>query len=402
MNKIWQSIRTWPQQKSRLIVTVPVTIVLMIGAFYAGDVLSGVVPVPGLKFSHQPDFSSLSSLYTLLQRNYDGTVTSQQALDGAKAGLVASTGDPYTEYFNPTQAKALNSELSASLSGIGAELGVKGGALTIIAPVAGTPAAAAGLQAGDVIADINNQDTTNMDIDTAVSEIRGPAGTKVTLTIDRAGTPQAFKVTITRANISVPTVTWSIKNGNIGYIDISQFSTDTADLMTKAATQLKSQGATKIILDLRDNPGGYLDAGVSVASQFLPEGKTIVSEKPCIDTPCAQTSTGGGQLVGVPTIVLVNGGSASASEIVSGALHDNGAAKLLGTQTFGKGSVQEIKNLAGGAELKVTVAHWYTPAGININKKGITPDYVVQLTTADYTAGNDPQLDRAIQLLEQQ
>ena len=400
MNNLRQSIRTWPQARARLIITVPVAIILMAGSFYAGDALSGIVQVPGLKYSHQPDFGSLSSLYTLLQRNYDGSVTANEALNGARAGLVAATGDPYTEYFTPAQAKALNNELTGTLSGIGAELGVKNNALTIIAPVAGTPAAAAGLQAGDVIADINNQDTSTMDIDTAVADIRGAAGTKVTLTIDRAGTPQAFKVTITRANITVPSVTWSMKNDDIGYINISQFGPDTAGLMDKAAGDLKGQGATKIILDLRNNPGGYLDAGVAVASEFLPQGKTIVSERPCIDSPCAQTSSGGGKLIGLPTIVLVNGGSASAAEIVSGALHDNGAAKLLGTQTFGKGSVQEIKDLSDGAELKVTVAHWYTPGGVNINKKGLTPDYIVQLSTADFNSGSDPQLDRALQLLQ--
>jgi len=400
LNNLRQSIRTWPQARARLIITVPVAIILMAGSFYAGDALSGIVQVPGLKYSHQPDFGSLSSLYTLLQRNYDGSVTANEALNGARAGLVAATGDPYTEYFTPAQAKALNNELTGTLSGIGAELGVKNNALTIIAPVAGTPAAAAGLQAGDVIADINNQDTSTMDIDTAVADIRGAAGTKVTLTIDRAGTPQAFKVTITRANITVPSVTWSMKNDDIGYINISQFGPDTAGLMDKAAGDLKGQGATKIILDLRNNPGGYLDAGVAVASEFLPQGKTIVSERPCIDSPCAQTSSGGGKLIGLPTIVLVNGGSASAAEIVSGALHDNGAAKLLGTQTFGKGSVQEIKDLSDGAELKVTVAHWYTPGGVNINKKGLTPDYIVQLSTADFNSGSDPQLDRALQLLQ--
>jgi carboxyl-terminal processing protease len=190
-----------------------------------------------------------------------------------------------------------------------------------------------------------------------------------------------------------------MKSSDIGYINISQFTPNTADLMSQAATDLKSKGATKIILDLRNNPGGYLTAGVSVASQFLPSGKTVVSERAGGQPISTLYANSGGQLIGMPTIVLVNDGSASASEIVSSALHDNNVAKLVGEQTFGKGSVQTIKSLPGGAELKVTIAHWYTPDGININKQGIAPDYVVPLTVADFNAGQDPQLQKAIDLL---
>ena len=281
--------------------------------------------------------------------------------------------------------------------------GIKNGQLTVIAPIDGTPAAKAGIKAGDVITLINGQDTTNMNVDTAVSKIRGQAGTKVTLRIERSGEQEPINLTITRANITVPSVKWSMKNGDIGYINITQFGPDTADLTTKAAGELKAQGATKIILDLRNDPGGYLDAAVSVASQFLPAGKTVVSErkgpggKTVVDT---LDSKDGGQLIGLPTVVLINSGSASASEIVSAALHDNNAAKLVGETSFGKGSVQEIENLAGGAELKVTVAHWYTPGGININKAGIKPDVAVGLSTDDFNAGRDPQLDKAISLLQ--
>jgi carboxyl-terminal processing protease len=191
-----------------------------------------------------------------------------------------------------------------------------------------------------------------------------------------------------------------MKGTDVGYINISQFTPDTASLMSQAATKLKSQGATKIVLDLRNNPGGYLDAGVSVASQFLNAGTTIVSERTGGKTISTLTAASGGQLIGMPTVVLINDGSASASEIVSAALHDNHVAKLVGEQSFGKGSVQEIKSLAGGAELKVTIAHWYTPAGININHNGIAPDVVVPLTTAQFNDGQDPQLDEALSLLQ--
>jgi carboxyl-terminal processing protease len=378
-------------------------VVLTAGAFYAGDAASTRISLPGLNSVAQVDYSSLSPLYDVLKSNFDGTLSSQQAVDGAREGLVASTGDPYTVYLTAKQAKALNDDLTGQLSGIGAEIGKKNNSLTVIAPIDDTPAAKAGIRTGDMIADIDGQDTTNMSVDEAVTKIRGKAGTQVKLKIYRSGASEPLNLTITRANITVPSVKWSMKSGNIGYINITQFGPDTAGLVDKAAGELKSQGATKIILDLRNDPGGYLDAAVKVSSQFLPSGKTVVSErkgpggKTVVDTLNANN---GGQLIGVPTVVLINSGSASASEIVSAALHDNHAAKLVGVTSFGKGSVQEIKDLAGGAQLKVTVAHWYTPGGININKAGIKPDVNVDLTTDDFNAGRDPQLDKAISLLQ--
>jgi len=381
-------------------VVVPAIIVIAAVSFFAGDALHQYVDLPFLPAPSNIDFNSLNDLYSLMKVNFDGSISPTAALNGARAGMVAAGGDPYTEYFDPTQAKALNSDLSDTLSGIGAEIGIKNNALTIIAPIAGTPAQQAGLQADDVIEYINNVNTTNMNVDTAVDDIRGKAGTKVTLKIDRADAQEPFNVTITRANITVPSVTWSMKTADIGYINISQFTPNTASLMGQAATQLKAKGATKIILDLRNNPGGYLSAGVSVASQFLHTGKTVVSERAFGQTISTLDATAGGQLIGLPTVVLINDGSASAAEIVSSALHDNGAAKLVGEQSFGKGSVQTIKDLPGGSILKVTIAHWYTPDGININKEGIAPDYVVPLTEAEVNAGQDPQLQKAISLLQ--
>jgi carboxyl-terminal processing protease len=356
--------------------------------------------MPFLKLTHNIDFSSLNSVYSLMQRDFDGKLSDQQALDGAKAGLVAAGGDPYTVYFTAKEAKDFSDELNGKLSGIGAEIGEKNGLITVIAPIDDTPASKAGLRAGDVIARINNEDTTSMSVDEAVSKIRGNAGTKVTLKIARKDASQPIDLTITRADIHVPSVKWSLKNGNIAYINVMQFSTDTADLVNKAAGDLKNQGATKVVLDLRNDGGGYLDAGVSVASQFLDTGKVVVSERTDGKTVDTLTAKDGGLLRGMPTVVLINGGSASASEIVAGALHDNGVAKLEGEQSFGKGSVQEIKNLPDGGELKVTVAHWYTPGGVNINKQGLTPDVKVSLTTDDFTAGRDPQLDQALQMLK--
>jgi carboxyl-terminal processing protease len=396
MNQLIHRLQTI---KLRPLIAIPLVLLLMGGSFYAGDALHNQISLPGLS-SHKADFSSLNDIYGLMQQNFDGKIDDQSALDGAKAGLVAAGGDPYTVYLTAKEAKTLSDDLTGKLSGIGAEIGIKSNVLTIIAPIDNTPAAKAGLRAGDYIAKINGEDTTNMSVDTAVSKIRGKKGTKVTLKIVRTGVQDPINLTITRDDITVPSVKSSLKNGTIAYINITQFGPDTADLVNQAATTLKAQGATKVILDLRNDPGGYLDAGVSVASQFLPQGKTVVSERTDGKTVNTLNAQSGGQLIGLPTVVLINAGSASASEIVAAALHDNGVAKLVGDKSFGKGSVQEIKDLAGGAQLKVTVAHWYTPGGININKEGIKPDTTVKLTTDDYNANRDPQLDQALSMLK--
>jgi carboxyl-terminal processing protease len=352
------------------------------------------------KPARHADFSSLNDIYGLMQRNFDGSIDDTKAVDGAKAGLVAAGGDPYTTYLTSKEAKDLNDSLTGKLSGIGAEIGMKGGVITVIAPIDDTPAARAGIKAGDVIARINNEDTSNMSVDTAVSKIRGDKDTKVTLKLLRSGAEEPIDVTITRDQITVPSVKWSLKNNNVAYINVTRFGPDTADLVDKAATDLKNQGATKVILDLRNDPGGYLDAGVAVASQFLDPGKLVVEERTGGKSTSKLTAQDGGKLRGLPTVVLINGGSASASEIVAGALHDNKVAQLEGEKSFGKGSVQEIKNLPDGAQLKVTVAHWYTPGGVNINKEGIKPDVETKLTTDDYNTNRDPQLDKALDLLK--
>lgn len=375
-------------------------VVIAAAGFFIGNQYTG--PIPNLfgKPTHNIDFSSLNSIYGLMQRNFDGEIDDTKALDGAKAGLVAAGGDPYTAYLDAKSAKELANDLSGKLSGIGAEIGIKNNFLTVIAPIDDTPAAKAGLKAGDIIARINDEDTTNMSVSTAVSKIRGDKDTQVKLKIVRTGTPDPFDVTITRAEITVPSVKWSLKNGNVAYIDVSRFGPDTTALVDQAATELKAKGATKVILDLRNNPGGYLDAGVDVASQFLEPGKLVVEERTGGKSVKKLKAKKGGELRGLPTVVLINGGSASASEIVAGALRDNQAAQLMGEKSFGKGSVQEIKNLSDGAQLKVTIAHWYTPGGVNINKEGIKPDTEVKLSTEDYNLSRDPQLEKALESLK--
>lgn len=368
--------------------------------YYAGGSAVSKLQNPLTGKTRQIDFSSLNDIYGMMQRNFDGEIDDTKALDGAKAGLVAAGGDPYTVYLDAKSAKELENDLQGKLSGIGAEIGKRNNFITIIAPIDDTPADHAGLRPGDVVAKIDDHETTDMTVDEAVSKIRGDAGTKVKLTLVRKDTPEPIEVTITRADINVPSVKWSMKNGNIAYINVTRFGPDTKELVEKAAAELKGKGAGKVILDLRNDPGGYLDAAVEVASEFLKPGQLVVEEKTGGKSKDKLNSKPGGLLVGLPTVVLINSGSASASEIVAGALKDHKAARLEGEKSFGKGSVQEIKQLPGGAQLKVTIAHWYTPGGVNINKEGIKPDVEVKMTGDDFNAGRDPQLDRALELLK--
>ncbi len=347
---------------------------------------------------NSPDFANLSQIYQILKTKYDGNIDASKLVEGAKAGVAAATGDPYTEYLTADQAKSLSDDLNGSLSGIGAEIGIKNNVLVVIAPLDGSPAAKAGLKAGDQIAKIDSTNSSTLTLEQAVSKIRGPKDTQVKLTIVRPSS-QPQVITITRAEIKVPSVKSSMKPGNIGYIQIGEFGSDTAALVDQAASALASQGAKKIVLDLRDDPGGYLDAAVKVASEFLPANKLVVEQRRGGKSISKLDSEPGGRLISLSVVVLINGGSASASEILAGALHDNGVAKLVGEKSFGKGSVQEIVSLSGGAELKVTVAHWYTPAGKNIGSVGISPDVVVANSQSDLDQGKDPQLSKALQLL---
>lgn len=389
----------FPRISSKLAGTV---LVLLVLAFIGGQVTPQIVPASWSIGQSKLDFNDLNDTYQLLKSKYDGTIDSSKVMDGARAGVVASTGDPYTVYLTAAEAKSLNEQLSGTLSGVGVEVGIKDNKLTVIAPVAGTPAAKAGLRSGDIIAGINRQDTSSLTLDDAVAKIRGPKGTKVTLTILR-GSSAPQDITITRDVITVPSVSWTMKTdasgaNTIGYINITEYNTDTSAKIAQAANDLKSQGAKSIILDVRDNPGGYLDAAVATVTQFTKSGSVVVDERKHGQSVDKLRTQNDGPLVGVPVVVLMNSGSASASEITAGALHDDIGAKLVGGQSFGKGSVQEIEQLAGGAELKVTIAHWFTPSGKGIDKVGLKPDIKVDKTQADIDAGRDPQLDKAIQV----
>jgi len=347
------------------------------------------------------DYTGLNQLYDALRANYNGTLTEQQVLDGLKHGLANAPNDPYTEYFSPQEAKAFNGELEGiSVTGIGAELDQDGqGNIIVMSPLNGSPAAAAGVMAKDVIATIDGQSTAGMSVDTAVNKIRGPKGSKVTLGIVRGGTEQ-LTLTITRDTITVPTATSKILDDGIGYLQISQFSSDTYDLVRQAVTKFQQASVKKIVVDLRDNPGGEVDAAQKIASLWLNDNALIEQEKRGNQVVDSYRATGTNPLKGIPTVVLVNAGSASAAEITALALHDNHAATILGEKSYGKGVVQSVIPFSDGSELKVTIAKWYSPNGTSINHKGITPDVSATISDADAKAGVDTQLQAAEAFLQ--
>jgi carboxyl-terminal processing protease len=359
---------------------------------------------PGTKNStlaRQLDYSSVDRVYDLLKDDYDGQLDESRLLDGLKEGLVEATGDPYTEYFTPAEAKEFNQALAGSITGIGAELGTdQNDNILIVAPLSGYPAQKAGLLPKDIIAGIDGKTTSGMSVGAAVKKIRGAEGTQVTLDIVR-GEGSPFKVVITRAKITVPSVKYEIA-GRIGYLQINQFTEDTVKLANDAADQFKSAGVKGVVVDVRGNPGGYLKGAVEVTSLWLDEGKTVVQQRRGKQVVEVEYASGKNTLKGLPTVVLINEGSASASEILAGALRDNKAATIVGQKSFGKGSVQHIERLSDGSELKITIARWYTPAGANIDQQGITPDVSVARSEADIKAGRDPQKDKAFQILEKQ
>jgi len=343
------------------------------------------------------DTSSLQEVYRSLRDNYDGELDATKLLDGAKSGLVGSAGDPYTEYLNKEQAQDFQNDLNGTFSGIGAELGKENDNIVVVSPIAGYPAAEAGLQSKDIIVSIDDKPTTGMTLSEAVNLIRGPSGSQVKLKVVQNGAEK--DITITRENITIPSVKWEVKDG-IGYMTISTFSEDTASLARQAAQDFKNQGVKGVVVDVRGNPGGLLDSSVATASLWLPKGTTILTEQRGGKVIKTYSASGDTILQGVPTAVLIDESSASASEILAGALGDNKAATLIGVTSYGKGSVQNLIQLTHGGVLKVTIARWYTPDGQNIDKEGITPDQKVDRTIDNVKAKQDPQKDAATQKLQ--
>lgn len=325
--------------------------------------------------------------------------TSKERLYGAISGLASSYGDPYTVFFLPEEAKAFSESISGSFGGVGMEIDVKDKILTVIAPLKGTPAEAAGIKSGDQIAAIDGKSTDGLSTEKAVSTIRGAIGTTVTFTLIREGTVLDIKVV--RDTIQIPETKDSLDEASGVYsIALYEFTSNSADLFRQAFERFKASGSQKLIIDLRSNPGGYLDAAVDIASHFLASGTTVVTEDfGGKESNNVHTSLGYNDVpAGTKIVVLIDGGSASASEILAGALQDAHVATLVGLTSFGKGSVQTLIDLDGGA-LKVTVARWVTPLGHWIMGNGVTPDITVAYVKADTPDGNDSQVARAVKFL---
>jgi len=346
------------------------------------------------------DFNLYWKVWNTLKDNYvdKDQLNDQTLFYGALKGLVAAAGDPYTFFMDPKENKQYTDDLAGTFEGIGAELGLKNEIITIISPLADMPAAKAGIKAGDQIFAINGTSTLNMTINEAVRQIRGPKDTTVTLTIFRQGEKDTKDYTITRDVIFVKSVKTEMRSDGLYLISVSAFNDDTWGLFQKAVDEIAIKNPKGIILDLRNNPGGYLDTAVDMSSEWVESGPVVI-EKFSETKQNKYLTNGSAQLKDIPTVVLINGGSASASEIVAGALQDTKKATVVGEKSFGKGSIQSLIDLEDGSSIKVTIAKWLTPKGVSINDQGITPDQEVALTAEDFKTEKDPQLQKAIDIL---
>ena len=355
------------------------------------------------------DFSPFWKAWNTLNEKYVPASTTLAEVDtetrvwGAIEGLAASLGDPYTVFFPPVEAELFESDIRGNFEGVGMEIVAQGGAITVIAPLKGSPAESAGIQAGDRIIRVGERETSGLSTEEAVQIIRGPKGTQIEFTVVRENRREPFEVTVVRDIIDIPTINTDILQEGVFRIDLYSFTANSPNLFRGALREFIESANNKLILDLRGNPGGYLEAAIDMASWFLPSGKVIARENFGEGREEKVYRSKGYDIFNdnLRFVILVDGGSASASEILAGALSEHGKAILVGEQTFGKGSVQELINITSDTSLKVTVARWLTPDGNSISNKGITPDVVVERTATDVEAGLDPQLERAVEILNQ-
>jgi len=357
-----------------------------------------VNPAPGNK---DVDFSIFWDAWNVIEQKYTiAPLDHKKMVYGAISGMVNSLGDPYTVFFSPTENDLFNQDMKGSFGGIGAEIGFRDGFLTVISPLKGSPAEKAGIVAGDVILKVDDKDVTGLSIDEAVMQIRGEKGTKVKLTILRKGEAKSKDIEVTRDIIVMNTVDWKMLDGSIAYISINQFKEDTGQEFDRITDNVLLKEPKGIILDLRNNPGGFFNVAIDIASRFIDEGKVVVIQDQG-NSKEKYAALGGKRFDNIPLVVLINEGSASASEILAGALKDDNNVKLVGKKTFGKGLVQEMEKLKDGSAIKVTIARWMTPSGVDINHDGIKPDVEVDLAESDLKDNKDPQLDKALELIKQ-
>lgn len=349
------------------------------------------------------DFTPFWTAWDLLNQKYvkPDKVNSREKVWGAISGLAQSYGDPYTVFFPPREAEYFQSEVRGNFGGIGVEIGIRDNVLTVIAPLKGTPADRAGMLAGDKILKINATSTAELNLDDAISLIRGEQGTPVKLTVLHEGAKDTVELSIVRAIIAIPTVETKKRDDGVFVISLYNFSADSPNLFRNALREFVNSGYNKLVLDLRNNPGGYLEAAIDMASWFLPAGKVVVKEHFGGNKEDLVYRSKGYNIFNdrLRFVILLNKGSASASEILAGALHEQGVAKLVGEKSFGKGSVQELVDVTPNTSLKITVAEWLTPHGEQISGRGLTPDFLVERTLKDYEKKLDPQMDKAVSVL---
>ncbi len=347
------------------------------------------------------EFATFWEAWNFLNKEFYGDLPADSdRVYGAVRGMVASFGDPNTAFIDPTRAAVMQENISGSFEGIGATIRLdEAGRLVVVDPIPGRPAFKAGLRPDDIVLDVDGQSIENLSLYESVLLIRGPAGTEVVLTVFREGELEPFDIAIVREKIQIEVVQSEMLENNIGYIQLAQFSHGASDLITEAADELFEQGAKSLILDLRSNPGGLLSEAVSVSSLFIDKGPVVIERLKGGEDKTFNAEHGLKLKKDVPLVVMVNGGSASASEIVAGAVQDVERGVVIGAQSFGKGSVQLPHSLSDGSELRVTIAEWLTPSGRQIHGEGITPDIVVEMTIEDFEQELDPQLDAALEYL---
>ncbi|MBC7074284.1 S41 family peptidase, partial [Candidatus Parcubacteria bacterium] len=340
--------------------------------------------------------------YKILKENYldPSRLVPKELIYGAIRGMVESLGDPYTNFLTPEEAKIFKEDVKGEFEGIGVEIGIKDGKLTIISPLEGTPAQRAGLKAGDVIVKINDKSTEGMNLDEAVRLIRGPKGTTVRLTVERRGWSQAKEFEIERARIQIPTIKWE-KKEDILYLKIYQFLENTDSIFSDEAKKILRIPTQKMILDLRNNPGGYFEIAVKIGGWFIKKGSTIAVEETRDKGKIEYKSQGPAKFEDYKIVVLINKGTASAAEILAAALKENNSSVILiGEETFGKNTVQKLEPLSDNSMIKITIANWLTPSGKKISETGLSPDIKVEAKEEDLENGKDVQLEKAIEILK--
>ena len=380
--------------------------VAALSGFTIGKMTDGKITIKGnsdlykaTKLTDLFDNSLIEQTWAILKSDF----VDQQKLDekemfyGALKGFVAASGDPYTVLFDPETAKEFEDQIGGAFEGIGAEIGIKDGLVVVVAPLPDSPAAKAGLMSGDKIFSVDAKQVTGMSLDKVVRMIRGAKGTNVSLIIVR-GNEEPREVVITRGVIELKSVKWEFRDDGILKIDLMAFNVDTTDLFMQIIKEAKMKNPKAIVLDLRNNPGGLLDTALDVASAWV-QADLLLIEKFGDSREISYNGSKKAFFKNMPTVVLINQGSASGSEIVAGALQDYGLAKIVGEKSFGKGSVQAVKKLSDGSSLKVTIAKWLTPKGRSINDEGIKPDTEIKFTKEDFDQKKDPQLAKAIEIL---